>query len=129
MRLQRCNSASRSLFRPKWRGGSSAKKETIQAGDFVIDIDSHRVWVRGVEIYLTPQEFALLTYFARHPRELLRHESLLETFWGKPTAPIEPLRVLIQTLRAKVEIGMPPRYIVTQHHLGYRFNPTAYPIP
>ena len=107
----------------------SAKKGRVRAGDFVIDIDSHRVWVRGVEIYLTPQEFALLTYFARHPRELLRHESLLETFWGKPTAPIEPLRVLIQTLRAKVETEVPPRYIVTFHHLGYRFNPTAYPIP
>ena len=114
------------------RGGeaaSSAKRKPIHTGDFVIDIDRHRVWVRGVEIYLTPQEFALLTYFTHHPRELLRHESLLETFWGKPTAPIEPLRVLIQTLRAKVEMGVPPRYIVTQHHFGYRFNPTAYPIP
>ena len=107
----------------------SAKKRRIRVGDFVIDIDSHHVWVRGVEIYLTPQEFALLTYFARHPRELLRHESLLETFWGKPTAPIEPLRVLIQTLRAKVETGVPPRYIVTLSPPRLSLQPDGLPHP
>ncbi len=107
----------------------SPKRRPIHAGDFVIDVDKHRVWVRGSETPLTPQEFALLTYFTQHPRELLSHETLLETLWGKPTAPIEPLRVLIQTLRAKVDTSVPPRYIVTQHRLGYRFNPSPYPIP
>lgn len=117
---------------PFSEGGESAspsKRRPLHAGDFVIDIDRHRAWVRGAEIYFTPREFALLVYFANHPRELLTHETLREVFWGDPTAPIEPLRVLIQTLRAKIEMGAPPRYIVTQHHLGYRFNPTAYPLP
>jgi DNA-binding response OmpR family regulator len=107
----------------------SQKRKPIHAGDFVIDVDKHRVWVRGEEAQLTPQEFALLTYFTQHPRQLLSHETLLEAFWGDPTAPIEPLRVLIQTLRAKVDAHVPPRYIVTQHRLGYRFNPSPYPIP
>ena len=64
--------------------------------------------------------------FTRHPRHLLSHETLLEAFWGEPTAPIEPLR---QTFRAKVESSVLPRYIVTPHRLGYRFNPSPYQIP
>ncbi len=110
-------------------GAISQKRRAIHAGDFVIDVDKHRVWVRGEEIQLTPQEFALLTHFSKHPRELLSREHLLATLWGDPSAPIAPLRVLIQTLRAKVEPNPLPRYIVTQHRLGYRFNPSPYPIP
>jgi DNA-binding response OmpR family regulator len=104
------------------------KVKPIRAGDFVIDVERYRVWIRGKEAQLTPQEFALLTHFSRHPRELLTHEHLLETLWGGTAAPIAPLRVLIQTLRTKVEMAAPPRYILTQHGLGYRFNPSPYPL-
>jgi DNA-binding response OmpR family regulator len=96
----------------------------IQAGDFIVDVDSHRAWVRRTEIRLTPQEFELLAYFSKHPKQLLSHDNLREILWGSATAPIEPLRVLIKTLRAKVEDGRIPRYILTQHRLGYRFNPS-----
>ena len=106
----------------------SNKRKPIRAGDFVVDVDNHRVWARGEETQLTPQEFALLAHFIKHPRELLTHEHLLQTLWGDIAAPIAPLRVLIQTLRAKVETSAIPRYIVTQHRLGYRFNPSSYPI-
>src|SRR5271155_2992405 len=54
----------------------SRKRKSIRSGDFVIDVERYRVWVRGKETELTPQEFALLTHFSKHPRELLTHEHL-----------------------------------------------------
>jgi two-component system, OmpR family, KDP operon response regulator KdpE len=103
---------------------TSSEKAIIHAGDFVIDVAKHRAWVRGSELPFSPSEFKLLKFFAEHPEELLQHESLLTTLWGNPTAPRESLRVLIGALRAKIEIARPPRYIVTQPNLGYRFVPS-----
>jgi DNA-binding winged helix-turn-helix (wHTH) protein len=102
----------------------SRRSAQVRVGDFVIDVDSHRVWVRKLEIQLTPQEFALLAYFSKHPGKLLQHDDLRQVLWGSSAAPIEPLRVLIKSLRTKVEPETTPRYIVTQHRLGYRFHPS-----
>jgi DNA-binding winged helix-turn-helix (wHTH) protein len=118
--------AQSSVLKPSDPRTPCAKKP-IRAGDFVIDMNRYQVWVRGKDTQLTPQELALLSYFSKHPRELLTHEHLLEILWGGAAAPIAPLRVLIQTLRAKIEITASPRYIVTQYRLGYRFNPSPYP--
>src|SRR5450755_3432673 len=43
-----------------------ASKRTISIGDFVIDADAFRVMVRNSEIRLTPKEFELLLFLARH---------------------------------------------------------------
>lgn len=99
-------------------------KRPVHVGDFVIDLAMHRVWVRGVEIHLTPSEFELLAIFAAHPGELLRGSSLCGMFWRNPTSKGDTLRVLIAALRAKIEVSKPPRYVVTEHNLGYRFFPS-----
>jgi len=101
------------------------RRETtrIEAGDFVIDVSGHRAWIRGIEAQLTRQEMKLLTFFSRHPQELLSHTDLTEALWGNQPASRESLRVLIQSLRAKIETTARPRYIVTQPYYGYRFIP------
>src|SRR3984893_17984958 len=43
-----------------------ATKRTIAIGDFKIDSDANRVLVKDRELRLTPKEFELLTYLARH---------------------------------------------------------------
>jgi len=93
----------------------------IKAGDLVVDVSSHRVWMREVEIRCNPQEFQLLTFFSRHPDEPLSHGSLLEAVWGDPNAPRHSLRELICSVRAKIETATPPRYIITLRQFGYRF--------
>lgn len=108
------------LSPPNLRG-----KERYQVGDFVIDVAMHQVWVRGVETHLTPFEFELLEAFAAHPGELVRSSSLCERFWRNPTAKRDSLRVLIQGLRAKIEVGKVPQYIVTERNFGYRFTPSS----
>jgi DNA-binding NarL/FixJ family response regulator/DNA-binding winged helix-turn-helix (wHTH) protein len=104
---------------------SQKGKQGHHVGDFVIDVTMHRVWVRGVETHLTPSEFELLEVFAAHQGELVRSTSLCEMFWQNPTAKQDSLRVLVRGLRAKIEMGKIPQYIVTERNFGYRFNPSS----
>lgn len=102
--------------------------DPIQAGDLVISASRHQAWIRGEEIRCCPLEFELLAYLCRHPDEMLSHESLLEALWGDQTAPRQSLRGLIRAVRTKIETTTPPRYIVTQRRVGYRFVPSPSPI-
>lgn len=106
------------------QASSAQSASPIHTGDFVIDVHMRRVWVRGVEMQLSPKEFELLTCFGEHPNQLLRYENLLEMLWGNPAAARESLRVLIRALRTKVETTETHRYIVTQRNFGYRFIPS-----
>jgi DNA-binding response OmpR family regulator len=100
------------------------EQQSYHVGDFVIDVAMHRVWVRGIQIHLTPSEFELLQVFAAHQGELVRSTSLCEMFWRNPTAKRDSLRVLVRGLRAKIESGKVPQYILTERNFGYRFNPS-----
>jgi DNA-binding CsgD family transcriptional regulator len=101
-----------------------AETGPIAIGDFILDVASHRVWVRGAEAQLTPLELRLLTFFSRHPTELLNHHDLHEAAWGKQPVSRESLRVLIRSVRRKIETTARPRYILTQPYYGYRFIPS-----
>ena len=96
----------------------------IPCGDLVIDRDRRRV-IRGEdEIRLTPKEFELLVFFAQHPGRVLTHRTILKAIWGPHQADQpEHLRVLVGTLRKKIEIDPSrPRYLVTEPWVGYRFG-------
>ena len=97
----------------------------IEEGDFRIDFDVHSVFVRGREVKLTPKEFELLVYMARHPRKLISHRNLLAAVWGAgSTEQPEYLRVFIGHLRKKIEAdAQAPCYLLTEPWVGYRFEP------
>ena len=97
----------------------------IKIGDFRIDIPSRKVEVKEVEVHLTPKEFDLLVYLARHPGKVVTHHALLTAVWG-PNSAQQPeyLRVFVGHLRKKLEPEEgTPRYIVTEPWVGYRFEP------
>lgn len=96
----------------------------LEVGDFRVDLGGHRVFVRGEEVRLTPKEFDLLAYFARHPDKVITHAVLLRSVWGPQSAnQNEYLRVFIGQLRKKLEAGTDKRYILTEPWVGYRFTP------
>jgi len=97
----------------------------IKTGDFRIDLDAHVVAVKGKEVRLTPKEFELLVYLARHPNKVMTHRALLAAVWGaNSTEQPEYLRVFVAQLRKKLEPeASSPRYIVTEPWVGYRFEP------
>jgi two-component system KDP operon response regulator KdpE len=98
----------------------------IEIGDFRIDVDGFRVAVKDREIRLTPKEFELLLYLARHAGRVVTHRALLLAIWGPNTVEQpEHLRVLVAQLRKKIENENSPHYIVTEPWVGYRFEPSA----
>jgi two-component system, OmpR family, KDP operon response regulator KdpE len=109
------------------RGGATGQEEieSFDAGDFRIDMDARRVHTRGREVRLTPKEFDLFVYMARHPNRVLTHAALLEAVWGQASQEQpEYLRVFMGQLRKKLEPDPSnPRYLVTEPWVGYRFNP------
>ncbi len=97
----------------------------IAVGDFRIDIPARAVGVKDHEVRLTPKEFDLLVYFAKHPGKVITHRALLAAVWG-PNSVEQPeyLRVFVGHLRKKLEPDdSAPRYIVTEPWVGYRFEP------
>jgi two-component system KDP operon response regulator KdpE len=97
----------------------------IEAGDFRIDMDARKVVVHGREVHLTPKEFDLLVYLARHAGKVITHRALLGAIWGgNSTEQVEYLRVFVGQLRKKLEPdATSPRYIITEPWVGYRFEP------
>jgi len=98
----------------------------VEDGDFYINPESRVVRVREKEVHLTPKEFELLMFMARHPNKVLTHRILLNAVWGgESVQQPEYLRVFINQLRKKIEPGDPPRYILTDPWVGYRFQPAG----
>ncbi|MGH9510957.1 MAG: response regulator transcription factor [Terriglobales bacterium] len=97
----------------------------VAIGDFRIDLPSRKVCVKEREVRLTPKEFDLLLYLARHPGRVMTHRALLSAVWGEHSVE-QPayLRVFIGHLRKKLEPDDGnPRYILTDPWIGYRFEP------
>ena len=107
------------------RSGGDADVSSFEAGAFRVDLESRRVHVRGQEVRLTPKEFDLFVYMARHPNRVITHRTLLEAVWGEASQEQpEYLRVFMGQLRKKLEEDPSnPKYLVTEPWVGYRFNP------
>ncbi len=102
---------------------SSADADILYAGDLIIDRSRGQVR-RGNEIIsLTPIEFRLLIYLARHPGQALSREQILDTVWGY-ASDVESARtvnVYIRRLRTKIELNPSrPQLVLTVPGIGYR---------
>ena len=116
---------ARANLRRARAGKAEEEPEKIDIGDFSIDVAAHRVTIRNKEVRLTPKEFEVLVYLARHPGKVVTHRALLASVWG-PNATEQPeyLRVFVGQLRKKLESdAAEPRYIQTEPWVGYRFEP------
>jgi two-component system KDP operon response regulator KdpE len=109
------------------RSGGEAEVSSFEAGAFRVDLEGRRVHVRGQEVRLTPKEFDLFVYMARHPNRVITHRTLLEAVWGEASQEQpEYLRVFMGQLRKKLEADPSnPKYLVTEPWVGYRFNPNG----
>jgi two-component system, OmpR family, KDP operon response regulator KdpE len=115
----------RALLRRAGMPTVSRETTRIEIGDFVIDLETRRVAVRGSEVHLSPKEFELVLYWIQHPNKVITHRKLLAAVWSDtPTAQPDHLRVFVNHLRKKLEPeDSSVRYIVTEPWVGYRFEP------
>jgi two-component system, OmpR family, KDP operon response regulator KdpE len=105
--------------RPVAAAEPSETKVTV--ADIEIDLAAHRVTRGGVDIHLTPTEFALLRELAVDRGKLLSHGDLLRRVWGTGyQTETEYVRVYVRRLRAKLEVDGGPPLIITAPRAGYR---------
>src|SRR5215510_7095464 len=100
------------------------KSETpvLRVGNLEVDSVRHRATRAGAELKLTPKEFELLSFLARHAGRVVTHKQILTAVWGPAhTEDTQYLRVYIGQLRQKVEEHPDdPRFILTEPGIGYR---------
>lgn len=104
-------------------GGSA----TVRAGELEIDLLAHVIRRAGVEVHLTPKEYAVLAQLARHPGRVITHRQIMAEVWPREHEHhVEYLRVLVRTLRQKLEPDpQRPRIITNELGIGYRLRTDA----
>lgn len=112
----------RVALRNRWTrdGGNLA----VTAGDLKMDLVARTVTKGGREVHLTPKEYAVLAQLARFPGRVITHKQILTEVWPREHEHhIEYLRVLIRTLRQKLEADpQRPRIISNELGIGYRLR-------
>jgi two-component system response regulator MprA len=94
--------------------------EPLVYADLELDQATREVRRAGQRIELTAQEYTLLLYFMRHPRQVLGREQILERVWGYHTEiDSHVLEVYIGHLRQKLEAHGGARLIQTMRGYGY----------
>jgi two-component system, OmpR family, KDP operon response regulator KdpE len=96
----------------------------IETPELTVDLEKRVVDVRGDRVHLTPREFDVLRLLVTEQGKPLTYKRILQAIWGPDYwEETENLRVVINQLRKKIEIDPArPRYILTEHSLGYRFQ-------
>ena len=104
-----------------------AESGAIDIAGLRIDPLAREADIDGQRIDLTPREFDLLYFFARHPGQVFSRLDLLNQVWGYRHDGYEhTVNTHINRLRAKVEADpAAPRRILTVWGLGYKFAPPA----
>src|SRR5437762_14164974 len=99
-----------------------AETPVLRTADIEIDNVRHRVMRAGAEVKLTPKEFELLSFLAKHAGKVVTHRQILTAVWGPAhTTDTQYLRVYIGQIRQKIEKDPgDPRIINTEPGIGYR---------
>jgi DNA-binding response OmpR family regulator len=100
-----------------------ADANLLRVGDLTLDLDRSQVRRDETILNLTPTEFKLLVFLARHPGQALSREQILTAVWGY-NADVDSERAVnvhISRLRDKVERDPSrPALILTVPSIGYR---------
>jgi len=93
-------------------------------GDLVIDFGRRVVTLAGHEVHLTPIEYRLLTFLAKHAGRVVTHQQILREVWGPSYAThAHYVRVHMAELRKKIEADPArPTLILTETGIGYRLR-------
>ncbi|WP_214414627.1 response regulator transcription factor [Sphaerisporangium fuscum] len=107
------------------RRGGRERPAVLTVGDLVVDPAGMRCRRAGVDIALTPKEFAVLHALARRAGEVVSKAELLQQAWdfaydGDPSI----VEVYISALRRKIDAPFGRSSLVTVRGAGYRLEGT-----
>ena len=126
--LARIHAVLRRRPRQDAPGAPSMKNEVVKFGDFELDLGTRVLKKNGEIVPLTTGEFAVLKAFARHPRQPLSRDKLMEMARGREYEAFDrSLDVQVSRLRKLLEPDpSKPRYLQTVRGLGYVFIPDGH---
>jgi len=113
----------RAQLRRAYGDYSSAESAVVVINDLVLEQATGQVRRGDESINLTPTEFRLLNYLARHRGQALSRAQIVEAVWGfAPDIESEKtVNVHIRRLREKIELKPDqPSLILTVPGIGYR---------
>ena len=108
--------------------GPAGRTGLYRFGDVVVDAGAHTVHRAGDAQALEPKAFAVLLELLARPGALVTRDELLDAVWGhRHVTPGVLTRAIAQLRTALGDDPHHPRYIRTQHALGYGFIGTLVP--
>ena len=106
-------------------GAPSMIDEVVKFGEFELDLGTRVLRKNGEPVPLTTGEFAVLKAFARHPKQPLSRDKLMEIARGREYEAFDrSLDVQVSRLRKMIEPDpSKPRFLQTVWGVGYVFIP------
>jgi len=106
------------------RTSGATMAPALTVGGLFIDFAHRRVERNGVEVGLTPTEYAILEALATNADRVLTWRQIVDAVWGSDLeADAATLRVHVSNLRRKIEAHPSvPRYLLTEPRVGFRFS-------
>ncbi|MCC3373177.1 response regulator transcription factor [Cohnella sp. REN36] len=100
------------------RDGES--EDVLKIGDLTIELITRKVFRKDHAIDLTPREFELLLYLARHRNEEKTRDEILSDVWGyEYIGDTNVVDVYIRYLRQKMDKGYRHKLLHTVRGVGY----------
>jgi two-component system, OmpR family, response regulator RegX3 len=96
----------------------------LRVGDVELQLDGHRLVVRGRPVHLPHKEFVILEQLMDNAGRVVSRRELLDNAWGPDRADVRNyLEVHIRRLRTKIESDLDrPTRIRTVRGVGYIFD-------
>ena len=97
--------------------------DALRSPSLEINLEHHRVFKHGTEVYMSRYEYGVLSLMAQHPGKLFTKEQIFEAVWHKDSESyLRAVTSTIGRIRQKIEDDKDhPRYIKTVSNLGYQF--------
>jgi two-component system KDP operon response regulator KdpE len=106
------------------RAAASVDDPVVRFGDVELDLATKTVTRAGARVHLTPTEWRMLEFLARHPGALVTRQSLLKEIWASENVNDSGyLRLYMSQLRKKLEADPArPVHLLTETGMGYRLH-------
>jgi DNA-binding response OmpR family regulator len=102
--------------------GTTRGEVKINAGSFMVDLDSYTITKNDRHLELSVKEFNLLKFFIENPGRVFTKKQIYENVWNDNYFDENTVTVYIRHLREKIEDNPnKPECIMTVWGIGYKF--------
>ena len=99
-----------------------APASRLHQAQFVIDLYGRRARIDGEDVNLTYKEFELLAFLARHAREVVTRDQLMDHVWCDASGETGERTVDVHVRRVRNKLGRYRKAISTVRGSGYRLD-------